>query len=302
MDDQLLTLEGNNSKRLPYLLQAHVEDLLGSKLIVAIPVGGGSINKAFKIETENSKRLFLKWNNAAPVDFFLKEREGLNQLASAKTGLHIPKVKFVGKTGDFNYMLTEYIEENKGTRQTSALFGRQLAELHKITANFYGLEYDNYIGRLKQPNAQCDNWIDFFIENRLQFQLKHAVDAGKLELKVNQHFNHLYKKLADIFPEEPASLLHGDLWGGNYFFDEKGKAAIFDPAVYYGNREIEIAFTHLFGGFSGDFHNAYQEAWPLEPGFSGRKDIYNLYPLLTHTNMFGGHYGGQVERIVRRFA
>ena len=111
----------------------------------------------------------------------------------------------------------------------------------------------------------------------------------------------MYKQLPDIFPDEPPSLLHGDLWGGNYFYDTEGKATIYDPAVYYGHREIELAFTHLFGGFSGSFYRSYENAYPLEENFSGRKDIYNLYPLLVHTNLFGGSYGRQVESIAGRF-
>src|SRR5699024_10568016 len=169
--------------------------------------------------------------------------------------------------------LIEFIEEQKKGGDASAMFGRQLAALHQTTADRYGLEYDNYIGRLKQPNTQCCHWVDFFIEYRLQFQLKQAVEAGKLNKNTVNRFDRLYRKLPDILPDEPPSLLHGDLWSGNYFFDQDGRVAIFDPAVYYGNREIEIAFTGLFGGFSDMFYDAYQEAFPLEPAFNKRKDI-----------------------------
>lgn len=132
-------------------------------------------------------------------------------------------------------------------------------------------------------------------------QLKMATDAGKLGSSTVTRFESMYKQLPDIFPDEPPSLLHGDLWGGNYFFDESGVATIYDPAVYYGHREIELAFTHLFGGFPGSFYSAYEEAYPLKSSFSKRKPLYNLYPLLVHTNLFGGSYARQVEGIVRQF-
>ena len=132
-------------------------------------------------------------------------------------------------------------------------------------------------------------------------QLQMATDSGKLGAGTVTSFNAMYKELPDIFPDEPPSLLHGDLWGGNYFFDQDGKATIYDPAVYYGHREIELAFTHLFGGFPSNFYSAYEETYPLSFGFSKRKDIYNLYPLLVHTNLFGGSYARQVESIVRQF-
>lgn len=282
-------------------IQKEIEKRLGVEVKSANAVGGGSINQAAKIETADGEAFFLKWNRSAPDGMFQKENKGLELLASSGTGLHIPEVIDVGKTEEAAFILIEFIAKGSGSEKSSAAFGELLAELHKVTAGRYGLEYDNYIGRLPQPNNQTDNWIDFFVEYRLEFQLKQAINSGKLKSGTVSYFNQLYKKLPDLLAEEPASLLHGDLWGGNYFFNEKGQAAIFDPAVYYGNREIEIAFTHLFGGFSSIFYDVYQQTFPMEPDFDERKDIYNLYPLLVHTNMFSGHYGRQVEQIVRGF-
>lgn len=282
-------------------LKKHFSEFLEAEITKIKPVSGGSINKAAEVMTESGENYFLKWNSAAASDMFEKEKKGLQLLASAQTDLHIPNVIKVGKAGDTDYILMEMINENRGDKQSSENFGRALAKLHKVTTQQYGLEYDNYIGRLEQPNRQTENWIDFFVELRLDYQLKKAVDDGKLGSRTLKNFQQLYKKLPDLLPQEPASLLHGDLWGGNYFFDENGEAAIFDPAVYYGNREIEIAFTHLFGGFDRAFYESYQDTFPLEPNFGERKDIYNLYPLLVHTNMFGGHYGRQVQGLVQNF-
>jgi fructosamine-3-kinase len=165
----------------------------------------------------------------------------------------------------------------------------------------YGLNHNNFIGKLPQSNCQHKNWVDFFIEERIQPQLKMATNAGKLGMATIKRFEAMYKQLPQLFPDEPPSLLHGDLWGGNYFFDQSGEATIYDPAVYYGNREIELAFTHLFGGFPSAFYRAYEETYPLQSGFSERKDVYNLYPLLVHTNLFGGSYARRVQRIVNQF-
>ncbi len=282
---------------LPETIKNSVEKLLDVEILESNAIGGGSINQAVKIETGDKRQFFLKWNASAPPDMFPKEKKGLELLASAETELRIPKV--IVKTTEF--LLIEFIEEGRSNSKSGQQFGQALAALHEVTAEQYGLEYDNYIGRLSQSNDRHEKWIDFFIEERLEPQIEQAVNSGELESKTFNHSQKLYKKLPGLLPEEPPSLLHGDLWGGNYFYDEEGRAVVFDPAVYYGNREIEIAFTHLFDGFSSDFYEAYEQAFPLQPNFNERKDIYNLYPLLVHTNMFGGHYGRQVESIVERF-
>ncbi len=286
---------------LPDSLKSDVEQAADITISSAGSIGGGSINQAAKIETEAGQTYFLKWNASAPADMFWKEKQGLELLASAETGLRIPSVRALNDSGRNDFLLIDFIQKRSGSSSSNQKFGRQLASLHQVKAENYGLDYDNYIGRLPQSNARYDNWIDFFINERLQPQLKQALDKGKISQSVSNNFQQLYKKLPELLPEEPPSLLHGDLWSGNYFYDEAGAAAIFDPAVYYGNREIEIAFTHLFGGFSSAFYAAYQEAFPLKPNFNKRKDIYNLYPLLVHTNMFGGHYGRQVASLVKRF-
>lgn len=288
---------------LPEAVKKGVQNTLNIEIATVTAVSGGSINQAAKIGTTDGDKFFLKWNPSAPADMFPKEKKGLELLASVNAALTVPDVIEISTSdAEVPFLLIEYIAQGQGSTANAEQFGRALAALHQTTASTYGLSYDNYIGRLVQSNTTRTNWLDFFVEQRLEVQLRAAVDEGKLDHTVAKQFQQLYKQLPDIIPNEPASLLHGDLWGGNYFFDQSGQAAIFDPAVYYGSREIEIAFTYLFGGFTPAFYDAYEQMFPLKPHFKERRDIYNLYPLLVHTNMFGGHYSRQVAQIVGGYA
>lgn len=288
---------------IPNSVKEQIQQATNLQVKSARSISGGSINQAAKIKLTNGQNCFLKWNTTADPRMFSVEEKGLNLLASADTAIKIPAVITTGQTNEnTGYLLEEFIEEGAPKPNSAADFGRNLAQLHKHHEEQYGLDHHNYIGRLPQSNTWHKNWVDFFIHERMEPQLKMATDSGKLGSDTIAHFEAMFKKLTDIFPDEPPSLLHGDLWGGNYFFDNNGQATIFDPAVYYGHREIEIAFTHLFGGFPGHFYNAYEESYPLAPGFSQRKDIHNLYPLLVHTNLFGGNYARQVGGIVRQFS
>ena len=265
---------------------------------------GGSINRAAQVEVADKGHCFLKWNATAPFDMFRQEVKGLNLLNKADSGLRVPSVidYDIDPNSDTGYLLLEYLPEGRPGHGSHQTFGRQLAKLHQNTNDQYGLDHDNYIGRLPQSNSFHDEWIPFFIDERLEPQYSQARDSGYFGGSVTSDYQQLCNKLDELLPEEPASLLHGDLWGGNYFFTTDAEPAIYDPAVYYGNREIELAFTHLFGGFSPEFYRAYEEAWPLQPGFKERIDLYNLYPLLVHTNLFGGGYARQVESIIRQYA
>lgn len=288
---------------IPNSVKEQIQKATNLQITSARRVSGGSINQAAKVTLTNGQNCFLKWNTTADPRMFSVEEKGLNLLASADTAIKIPAVIATGQTDDnTGYLLQEFIEEGTPKPDSATHFGHSLAQLHQHHEEQYGLDHHNYIGRLPQSNTWHKNWEDFFIQERMKPQLKLATDSGKLGSDTIAHFEAMFKKLADIFPDEPPSLLHGDLWGGNYFFDSNGKATIFDPAVYYGHREIELAFTHLFGGFPSNFYNAYKESYPLAAGFPQRKDIYNLYPLLVHTNLFGGSYARQVEGIVRQFS
>jgi len=287
---------------IPDSVTQQIQQSLGSNIESSQSVSGGSINRAAKVTLSDGRTCFLKWNTTADPHMFEVEEKGLELLKSANTSLRVPDVFATGKTEtDTGYLLQEFITEGRSEPTSAQEFGQALAAMHQHHEDRYGLDHDNYIGKLPQSNDWHDNWIDFFVEERMKPQLKMATDAGKLGSSTVARFESMYKQLPDIFPEEPPSLLHGDLWGGNYFFDQTGRATIYDPAAYYGHREIELAFTHLFGGFPRAFYDSYEEAYPLESGFSQRKDVYNLYPLLVHTNLFGGSYARQVEGIVKQF-
>lgn len=260
---------------------------------------GGCINNAVRIKTREGS-FFLKWNEGIEEDMFAAEANGL-RILRASGSLNIPEVLGVGKVEDRHFLVLEYIDSRYPEKGYWKKLGQGLASQHRQTSRQYGLEENNYIGSLPQKNAQTDNWIAFFQENRLEVQLGLAVYKGLVEDDFVRRFKALYPKLPDLLSYEPPSLLHGDLWSGNVMVGGEGEPCLIDPAVYYGNREAELAFTELFGGFEQDFYSAYQEAYPLEAGYDDRKDIYNLYPLMVHVNIFGTSYLSGVERILKRF-
>lgn len=285
---------------LPNSIRSFLDQKKGLQIENEQPVSGGSINHAVKLETSNGV-YFLKWNASAPDGFFEKESKGLQLLNSAAMEIRIPEVITThdGSKEVPAFVLMEYIEE--GASGNSHLFGAELARLHQNHANQFGLDEDNYIGKLPQSNRWHNDWVSFFVNERIQPQLKSAIDQRHVSATLAANWNRLANRLHSIFlPCEP-SLVHGDLWSGNYLFDKTGTAVLIDPAVYYGHPEMDLAFSKMFGGFSPDFYTGYQEVQPLESGFAERVDIYNFYPLLVHVNLFGGGYAGQAERFLNRY-
>lgn len=260
---------------------------------------GGCINNAVRVKTGEGS-FFLKWNEDIEEDMFAAEANGL-RLLRAGSSLKIPEVLGLGKIENKHYLLLEYVESRFPMTTYWQQLGQGLASQHRIAAEKFGLEYDNYIGSLPQANHQSENWIDFFREKRLEVQLGLAIYNGLVDKDFANKYKALYSKLPDLLQEEPPALLHGDLWSGNVMVGEEGEPCIIDPAVYYGHREVELAFTELFGGFDPRFYSAYEEAFPLDPGYKDRKDIYNIYPLMVHVNLFGTSYLSGVERTLRRF-
>lgn len=263
-------------------------------------VGGGCINETVKCECTQGV-FFIKSSHHCPSDFFEKEAKGLQLLHYAQA-INTPKIIQHGKIGHTYYLALEWIEKGRTTEGFWTEFGRKMAELHQVSQPEFGLDHDNYIGRLKQQNHFYDNWINFFIEQRILPQLKLAINHRKIDHSVQQSFDRLFGKLSDLMPTEPPALLHGDLWSGNFMCNTHEQPILIDPAVYYGHREMELAFTHLFGGFDSLFYKAYQEAYPLTPGFPERIEVYNLYPLLVHVNLFGQSYLHDVMQTLRRLA
>ncbi len=264
-------------------------------------VTGGCINQTVRLDTSEGV-FFLKWNEEQPDGMFEAEEQGLRLLKeSSQNKLSIPEVYGRGQVDQKDYLLLEFLHESPETGKYWEELGRGLAALHQSTANSYGLDHDNYIGSLQQQNHSFESWLEFFFEKRLKPQFGLAYYEGRIDLAYMKRLDELRPKLEGFFPEEKPALLHGDLWSGNVMPVKNGLPAIYDPAVYYGHREMELAFTRLFGGFESEFYEAYREVYPVHPNFAERKDVYNLYPLMVHTNLFGTSYLAGVDKVLRRF-
>jgi protein-ribulosamine 3-kinase len=262
-------------------------------------VGGGCINNAVHLVT-SSGSFFLKTNEATLYPgMFEAEAMGLKMLKEQGV-IGVPGVIGSGVEGNQSFILLEYIGSGKKIPDYWQDFGRSLAALHQVTSNRFGLDHDNYIGSLPQQNSAERTWVEFYITKRLQPMVEMAANARKPSEDWIMRFDTLYKKLPGMLPEEPPSLLHGDLWNGNFMTAKDGRAWLIDPAVYFGNREMDLAMTRLFGGFEEGFYDAYHEAFPLLPGWRERIELYQLYPLLVHVNLFGGGYIGKVKDILNR--
>lgn len=262
-------------------------------------LSGGSINSAYRIDGEG-RSYFVKLNQSHKLDMFEAEADGLRELAGAKA-IRVPAPVCFGEAEGKSWLVTEYIKLGRGTGDSAQCLGQQMAALHRHTSEQFGWFRDNTIGSTPQQNAWMNNWIDFFRERRLRFQFELAASngfTGSLQRKGERLLADLPAFFSTYSPAP--SLLHGDLWGGNCAFDETGQPVIFDPAVYYGDREADIAMTELFGGFSSGFYDAYNEAWPLDEGYKVRKQLYNFYHILNHANLFGGTYASQAESMIDR--
>lgn len=260
---------------------------------------GGCINNAVQLRT-SAGDFFLKWNENIEEDMFSVEANGL-RLLRAGGSLLIPEVLGLGKIEEKHYLLLEYIDSRYQSENYWEQLGHGLAHQHAHTLEQYGLDENNYIGRLPQNNERNSSWVDFFRDARLDVQLGLAIYNGLVSKEFVKKYKSLYPKLPQLLQEEPPALLHGDLWSGNVMVGPAGEPCLIDPAVYFGHREVELAFTELFGGFDSPFYAAYNEVSPLEPGYNERKDIYNIYPLMVHVNLFGTSYLSGVERTINRY-
>lgn len=258
---------------------------------------GGCISSAAAVKTSKGT-FFLKWGQSK--EMYFAEKNGL-LLLNKKSGLKIPDIINFGEIDSQAYIIMEHIEVVPATPSFWNNLGTGLAQLHKSTASKYGLDHNNFIGSLYQQNDFDEVWTDFFINNRLEVQLQLALQKQLINTPFSQEFRKIYKVIKALVPDLEPSLLHGDLWSGNILSTNNATAALIDPAVYFGSREIEIAFTYLFGGFDYQFYQSYDENFPLEPGFKDRIDLYNLYPLMVHLNMFGTGYLGAIRNTIRKY-
>ncbi len=262
------------------------------------PLHGGDINDVFLVET-NKGKFVIKLNDATRFPkMFEAESLGLQLLKTSNT-FRIPEVIAFGETEEQSYLLLEYIAPGNKNTSFNNTFGHQLAQLHQNTADSFGLDHDNYIGSLPQYNlCEIQNASQFYIEKRLEPQFELATKKGFT-------FNNLssfYKNCTAEIPEEKPALTHGDLWNGNYLTDENGNPCLIDPAVSYASREMDLAMMHLFGGFPYQIFETYHETFPLNPGWKNRLDLWQLYYLLVHLNLFGSGYSHQVNTILKKYS
>lgn len=279
-----------------------------TSIIRRTPIAGGDINEAYGLELTDGSCVFMKRNRTEARSFFEAEAAGLCAIAQTGT-IRMPRILCLGTEegeGGYSFLLLEYVMGGSSDSHYWETFAHQLADMHRApTDGFvgegrYGFCEDNYIGRTKQKNAARDSWVTFFRDCRLepQFQRARQYFSTEEEKKAAWLLVHLDEYLTE--PEHP-SLLHGDLWSGNVMAGNDGKAWLIDPAVSVGHAEADIAMTELFGGFPKKFYAAYRESGLLQPGYERRRDLYNLYHLLNHLNLFGGAYLSSVKQILRKY-
>jgi len=270
-------------------------------------VSGGSINSAYQLSS-GSHCYFIKLNTARSLPMFEAEAAGLKEIADTNL-INVPKVICCGLADQHAYLVLEYIDfhaqTTPGTQSDDCsrviTLGYQIAAMHRVTQSQFGWHRDNTIGSTAQQNNYENNWITFWRDNRLGFQLQLASSKGyarQLQTKGDRLLADLPLFFQSYQPQ--ASLLHGDLWSGNYAFDAQGEPVIFDPATYYGDREADVAMTELFGGFPTQFYQSYNESFKLDDGYNSRKTLYNLYHILNHLNLFGSGYLSQCESMMEK--
>lgn len=275
-----------------------LEGKLDSSITELAPLGGGSISTAYKATLSAGMSVFVKISPQSG-DMFVKEAHGLEELSKAKA-LRIPNVIHA----DHQVLILELLPVSSPSDRKKFFeeFGRQFAQLHRYKSSSFGFYEDNYIGSTPQMNTPTAvSWKEFYFTHRLQFQFRLAEQNGYAHEELGALFTKLEQRINDLIPDdgEPPALLHGDLWSGNYLCVENDTPAIIDPAVYYGHREADLAMTTLFGGFAGQFYSAYNEAYPLNKGWEKRMELYKLYHLLNHLNLFGEGYYAQVVETMK---
>ncbi|WP_070989721.1 fructosamine kinase family protein [Halofilum ochraceum] len=263
----------------------------------ARPVAGGCIHETARVTAGDGRALFLKANSGDHGPMLAAEAYGLKQLAAAD-GPRVPRVLGHGVAHGRAWLMTEYLDLQPSG--DAAGYGHELARMHAYQGEAFGLDHDNWIGTTEQPNGPHEDWVTFWRERRLGHQLELAAADGHAALV--DRGRRLAGRLDELFGghQPPPSLLHGDLWSGNQAYDRDGRGVVFDPAVYFGDREADLAMTELFGGLPDAFWSAYCEAWPLEPGYPVRRELYNLYHVLNHAHLFGGGYVPQSARMIDR--
>jgi protein-ribulosamine 3-kinase len=273
---------------------------LGEPITNINAVAGGDINRVYSINTSKGKYIIKINSRDEYPGMFKLEQEGLQAISDTAT-IKVPHVILNGDTAKESFLLMEHIASRRPTTESLWLLGIQLAAMHKCGSTAFGWHNNNYIGSLRQLNNKRNTWTNFYIEQRLQPLVTMAFNRALLSNADLKNFEALYKRLPSIFDEEQPSLVHGDLWSGNYLIAEDESPYLIDPAVYYGHREMDIAMSALFGGFGDDFYKAYNEAFKLNDNWKNRIELWNLYPLLVHVNLFGRNYVPQLQANLKKY-
>lgn len=288
------------------ILQKQLSAALSEHLKVKIHINdaksvhGGDINESFRIAT-NEGYFFIKMNDATRYpDMFAQEYAGLQELQLAGA-LRTPKPLGYGSVNGKAYLLQEFLTKGQAVADFWDDFAVSLAKQHRVTRPHYGYRCPNYVGSLKQYNTPYSSWPVFYAFNRLLPLIRMAYDQQLVDQQMVQQVERLCRQLPQLFPVEAPALLHGDLWSGNFMVGSNGRACIFDPAVYFGHREMDLAMTRLFGGFDTRFYYAYQAAYPLSPGWQQRIGICQLYPLMVHYILFGGNYYNSIREVLQSY-
>ena len=278
----------------------YLSNLIDSNINTIQTVSGGDISAAYLIQTKQNK-YFLKVNSKAwALDMFKVEAQGLTAINNTKT-IATPEVIAFDTFKNESFILLEYVESKRATSKDMELFGRQLGQLHQVSFQDFGFEDDNFIGSLHQSNKKHKIWNGFYIEERLNPQLKFARSKGLLNNSEIPETELMKTTCFHYFKNIKPSLLHGDLWSGNYLISDSGKPYLIDPATYYGHSEVDIAMSKLFGGFGTSFYDAYHEIIPKDEFTKNRIELYQLYYLLVHLNLFGSSYYGSVKSILNKY-
>ncbi len=279
---------------------AHISKQLNVDIGSYSALSGGAISEVYKLDTANHEFLLKTHSGARAYDMLAAEKLGLETISKTNT-IKAPEIFHIGEYKNNAFLLMAYIPTKTPTENDFKKLGEQLAALHLISTSDFGFDADNFIGSLPQSNQKNNNWTQFYVKERLQVQLDLAKQKSLLSTHEIPNFETMFDACNNLFLDIKPSLLHGDLWDGNFLIGENGTPYLIDPAVYFGHNEVDLAMSRLFGGFSSGFYDAYHSIIPTKPNSQERNDLYQLYYLLVHLNLFGRSYYSRVKRILDKY-